>query len=223
MARAVQKRKPAKQMAPAEPRRPQQERGERRVEEILDAAADVIAEVGVEAATTNAIAERAGAAVGSLYHFFPNKDAIVRALAARYEAELREINRASMPAAAEKLTTDLMAEAIIDPLVAFMERNPAYLPVFYATGDPRHPSSLSPDLHQGIVAMVEQLVARRSPTVPVDVRRMKASFSVQLVHRMLEYAWTVPSSARSWVIQELKRILAIHAELYEGGRDPLVK
>ncbi len=106
------------------------------MEEILDAAAEVIAEVGVEAATTNAIAERAGAAVGSLYHFFPNKEAIIRALAARYEAELRDVSRLSMPTAARKLSSALMAEAIIDPVVGFMERHPAYVPVFYATGDP---------------------------------------------------------------------------------------
>ncbi|HSB53997.1 MAG TPA: helix-turn-helix domain-containing protein, partial [Gemmatimonadales bacterium] len=91
MRKAVRSRKPAgKARAAAEPhRQPRQERGERRVEEILDAAAAVIAEGGVEAATTNAIAERAGSSVGSLYHFFPHKDAIVLALAERYEAELR--------------------------------------------------------------------------------------------------------------------------------------
>jgi len=46
---------------------PQQDRGQRRVEKILDAAAEVIAEVGVQAATTNAIAARAETSVGSLY------------------------------------------------------------------------------------------------------------------------------------------------------------
>jgi AcrR family transcriptional regulator len=202
-------------------RQPQQERGERRVGAILDAAAEVIAEVGVEAATTNAIAERAGAAVGSLYHFFPNKEAIIRALAARYEAELREISRQAMPAAAQQLSTALMAEAIIEPLARFMERNPAYLPVFYATADPRHPSCLSVELHQAIVGLVEQLIATRTPSLPPARRQLKANFSVQMVHRMLEYAWSVPVSMRADIIRELKRVLALHAEMIESGRDPL--
>ena len=60
---------------------PVQKRGQQRVEAILDAAEAVFGEMGVDAATTNAIAERAGASVGSLYHFFANKDAILYALA----------------------------------------------------------------------------------------------------------------------------------------------
>src|SRR5512143_1875819 len=133
MAKGVrEKKRPAKPVA--EPRRrPQQERGERRVEELLDAAAEVFAEVGVEAATTNAIAERAGASVGSLYHFFPNKDAIIRALAARYDEEMRRLNQASMPLEAARRPVPDMVEGIVSPLVAFMERNPAYLPIYQAT------------------------------------------------------------------------------------------
>ncbi|MFC6010822.1 TetR/AcrR family transcriptional regulator [Nocardia lasii] len=47
---------------------------------VLDAAAQVFAEHGYPAGTTNRIAERAGVSVGSLYQYFPNKDAILRAL-----------------------------------------------------------------------------------------------------------------------------------------------
>ena len=56
------------------PRRiPIQERGEQRVTELLEAAAAIFAEVGYEAATMRDIAGRAGASIGSLYQFFPNK------------------------------------------------------------------------------------------------------------------------------------------------------
>lgn len=206
----------------APPRRPRQPRGERRVEAILDAAAEVIAEVGVEAATTNAIAERAGAAVGSLYHFFPNKLAIVRALAARYESDMREVVDQAMPAAARQLSTERMAEALVEPIAAYMERNPAYLPVFYASTDPRNPSGTTPGVTQATVGLVEQLIATRAPSVSPALRRFKANFSVQLVHRMLEYAWSVPRPMRGEVIRELKRVLALQsAEMMEHGRAAL--
>jgi hypothetical protein len=61
-------------------RAPQQERGQRRVEQILDAAESVFTESGVDATSMQAIADRAESSVGSLYHFFPNKDAIVLAV-----------------------------------------------------------------------------------------------------------------------------------------------
>lgn len=50
------------------------------VEAIFEAAARVFGESGFEAATTNAIAERAGVSVGSLYQYFPNKRVLLEAL-----------------------------------------------------------------------------------------------------------------------------------------------
>ena len=50
------------------------------VDTILQAAARVLAEEGLGRATTNRIAEVAGVSIGSLYQYFPNKLAIVRAL-----------------------------------------------------------------------------------------------------------------------------------------------
>ena len=68
-------------------RKPQQTRGQQRVEVILAAAETVLGEVGYEAATTNQIAARAGIPIGSLYQFFSNKQAILTALIERqYEA-----------------------------------------------------------------------------------------------------------------------------------------
>ncbi len=63
------------------PRRlPRQERGRRRVAQILDATAELVDTVGPQAVTTNAIARAAGVPIGSVYQFFPNKEAIFHAL-----------------------------------------------------------------------------------------------------------------------------------------------
>lgn len=54
-----------------------------RVQRMLDACADLLDEVGYEALTTTLLAERAGVAIGSVYQFFPDKRAVVQALALR--------------------------------------------------------------------------------------------------------------------------------------------
>src|SRR5262249_26125652 len=69
---------------------PQQQRGERRVAELLEAAALEFADVGYDAATMKAIAERAGASIGSIYQYFPNKQAVIRALRNQYVTEMEE-------------------------------------------------------------------------------------------------------------------------------------
>ena len=68
-------------------RRPVQERSLATVEAILQAAAQVFERHGYAAGTTNRIAERAGVSIGTLYQYFPNKDAILVALVHEHLAE----------------------------------------------------------------------------------------------------------------------------------------
>jgi AcrR family transcriptional regulator len=67
---------------------PKRARGKQRVAELLEAAAAVFAEKGYEAATMTEIAARAGAPIGSLYQFFPVKEALADALVQNYAAML---------------------------------------------------------------------------------------------------------------------------------------
>ena len=73
------------QPKPTSPRKsPRQERSRLTVERILDAAARIFQDQGYAGATTNEIADEAEVSVGSLYQYFPNKDAILVALTRRH-------------------------------------------------------------------------------------------------------------------------------------------
>ena len=63
---------------------PKRERGKQRVAALMDAGAELFAEKGYEATTMTEIASRAGAAIGSLYQFFPSKEALAEALFNRF-------------------------------------------------------------------------------------------------------------------------------------------
>ena len=69
-------------------RRPRQRRSIRTVEAILDAVTDVLVHDGVKAVTTNRIAEAAGLSIGSIYQYFPDKQAIFAALHQRHVEEV---------------------------------------------------------------------------------------------------------------------------------------
>lgn len=64
-------------------RKPSQGRSENTVEAILDGAAHILERLGIDGYTTNAIATRAGVSIGSLYQYFPTKDAVTVALIER--------------------------------------------------------------------------------------------------------------------------------------------
>ncbi|MGY3485880.1 AcrR family transcriptional regulator [Bradyrhizobium sp. USDA 4011] len=72
---------------------PRQARSRATIEAILDAAAHILGERGWAATTTNAVAERAGVSIGSLYQYFPNKLALVEATRRRHFDELLAVLR----------------------------------------------------------------------------------------------------------------------------------
>lgn len=92
-------------------KKPSQRRSQETVRAILDGAARIFEEHGYAAGTTNRIAARAGVSIGSLYEYFPNKDAIVVALAER------EIERER-----ETLLAVLEPASAREPLTALLER-----------------------------------------------------------------------------------------------------
>lgn len=69
-------------------REPRQERSRYKVKLIFEATIRLLEKGGFEALTTNAIAESAGVSIGTLYQFFPNKEAILDSLADRETAEM---------------------------------------------------------------------------------------------------------------------------------------
>src|SRR5258708_20921381 len=87
---------------------PIQERGEQRVAGLLEAAAAIFSEVGYDAATMRDIAKRAGASIGSLYQFFPNKEVVARAIKTQYCQQLKELWANLVPARAKKPTSRLL-------------------------------------------------------------------------------------------------------------------
>src|SRR5262245_5649672 len=65
---------------------PTQQRSRERVERMLAAASELIEKGGSDTMKMSEVAERAGVPIGSLYQFFPDKGAIIRTLAERYNA-----------------------------------------------------------------------------------------------------------------------------------------
>jgi len=79
-------------------KQPLQERSRETVAVILEAAARILEERGLEGYNTNAVAERGGISVGSVYQYFPNKDALTLALIARFEDEILGAARTAVAA-----------------------------------------------------------------------------------------------------------------------------
>jgi AcrR family transcriptional regulator len=89
-------------------KQPKQARSKATVEAILQAAAQVLVDEGYDKASTNRVAKVAGVSVGSLYQYFPNKDAMFLALADEHAGQMISM----LQEMAEKLLTAPIPEAV---------------------------------------------------------------------------------------------------------------
>jgi AcrR family transcriptional regulator len=79
-----------------------QARSRATVEALVEATARILVRDGFDRASTNRIAEEAGVSVGSLYQYFPGKDALVAAVIARHQRELMAIARHALAEIADQ-------------------------------------------------------------------------------------------------------------------------
>ena len=95
---------------------------------LLDATAQVLSEVGVEKLSTNKVASRANVAVGSIYQYFPNKQALIDALVEDRMQRLRELVRTRM-ATLESHTFSAATEAMLRAAIDFLAGEPGLVPI----------------------------------------------------------------------------------------------
>jgi len=160
-------------------RQPKRARGRQRVAALLDAAAVVFAERGYHAATMTEIAARAGAAIGSLYQFFPSKEALAEALLVRYGERLGEALD-QIAARAPALSPAALAQALVELMLALRGERTAVLLLLDALdnrGERRQPlrGRMRRQLAQLLLAVVPGLTPARAETMaPVLQQLLKA-------------------------------------------------
>lgn len=190
-----------------------QERGRRRMEAILDAAEELVAEVGYDQMGMNAIAGRAGISPGSLYQFFRSKTEILDGLLGRYDEVLEGFWGAQL---AEDITTLPLTEVVdrlVDAMVAFKAERPAFWALFHGSMSSEDLASAARRLDERLIARIDGVFAARAPHLADDRRRLITTVAVatakSLMVVIVDRAGTVEQAA---VAGELKRVLIGYLE-----------
>ncbi len=102
---------------------PQQDRSKMTVEAILIAAAHILTEQGYDSASTNRIAQRADVSIGSLYQYFPNKEAITSALREHHVNEMVAIVESALHQSAHQ-PLEVALHQLVKACVAAHALNP---------------------------------------------------------------------------------------------------
>ena len=102
---------------------PRQGRSQATVQAILDATARILVAGGYDRASTNRIALAAGVSIGSLYQYFPSKEALVASLVERHidqmtaviHKKLAELEHADITTAAREIVGAMLDAHLVDP------------------------------------------------------------------------------------------------------------
>jgi AcrR family transcriptional regulator len=162
---------------------PEQSRSAETVRMILEGAARVLEERGLAGYTTNAVAERAGVSVGSVYQYFPGKDALTAALVARETGLLI----AAVHAAAEAATPELGLRRIVQAAVAHQMSRPRLALLLDREENRLQPADSLDAVHRAISDAFLTLLARLEPGPPVAIE-IAAGDLFALVRGMVDAA-----------------------------------
>lgn len=199
-----------------------QQRGLLRVEEVLRAGGALFAEVGYDKTTTNMIAARAGLSPGSLYQFFPNKEAIAQAYAADAVAHLHRVYDGLLAPPAITLPLAAFLATLVDRLLAFNREFPGYFALTLASTISAPLAQALAELQTGVLAHLDTLLAARWPGSTPAQRHLPALVSQRIFVALLPLALESDSDRQRAIGQELKTVLVRYwAPLIATPNDPL--
>lgn len=188
------------------PRR-RQARGERRIEQLLDAAASVFSACGYTASSTNAIARQAGVSPGTLYQFFPNKEAIAVELGSRLTRQMREHSSQALTPENASLSLAELLDAVLDPVIEFNCGNPALLAVLSADDAPGRVAEEHEALHADLLGRTEALLLAYRPDLPAERATHAAAMSLAMFKGGLGLIMGHEGTERAAYTAELKSAL----------------
>lgn len=197
------------------PRR-RQARGERRVAQLLQAAARVFCTQGYTASSTSAIAREAGVSPGTLYQFFPNKEAIAVELSTQLIQEMEAAHGRVFTPENARLPLDRLIDAVTDPFIEFNAAHPAMLALIKG---PDAPGKITEDhdvLHAALVERVTELLAVRKPSLSATERALVAQMSFAMFKTGLDLVAQHEGDERSAFVRELKSMLYRYLAPYVG-------
>ncbi|MEU9210181.1 TetR family transcriptional regulator [Streptomyces sp. NPDC048415] len=209
---------PEKQRAADERPRRRQARGERRIAQLLEAAASVFCTTGYTAASTNAIAREAGVSPGTLYQFFPNKEAIAIELGDRLMHEMRETYGEALAPVDPATPLEQAIGAAVDRFIDFNCEHPVFFALMHGPDIPGRIAEQHDVLHMTLVSRVEALLSSFLPDAPAaDVTRT-AHVCLGIYKAGLELVLAHEGAEQEAYVQELKNVLIRYLQPLVGDR-----
>jgi AcrR family transcriptional regulator len=188
---------------------PTQARSRERLRRVLDAADQVLARDGADAFTTTRIARVAGVPVGSVYRYFPDKEAIVEALAGRYWSEFADLVAATAELDEESPMPD-PAAGVLETLAAGFRGRPGFLALWYGGLRTERIRDATRPTREEIAASVQRILAVHWPDAPAHDRAAAARMVVVAGDGLLREAFRASRGGDAALLAESRLMLGAY-------------
>jgi AcrR family transcriptional regulator len=182
---------------------PAQARSRERLARILRAADDVLAAGGVGTFTLGAVADEAGVPVGSIYHFFADKDALVDALAIVAWSTFAERIRAVADRAPE-LTLEEAVAATVDVLQSGLRDARGFRALWYGPLRTQRVRDATRPTRQAFVVEVRRVLGAHWTTADAADLELAAQMTVLIGDGLLREAFRVDPEGDPTLLRELQ-------------------
>ncbi len=185
---------------------PVQERSNDTVQQILAAASALLGRMPLHHITTSRIAAAAGISIGGLYRFFPDKQAIIDAIAVSAVEEFRAALETAL-AATGGVDPKQFLDLVIDAYVAFLDTRPDFRAIALGAhiGAATRERQLAAE--SGPAALVKSFIAGLGMDTSGELN-LKIRVATETGDRLIAFAYAQPSrEERDRVIAEMKRLL----------------
>jgi AcrR family transcriptional regulator len=197
---------------------PQQDRSRDKLRRVLDAADGLLAREGGDALVTTRVAAAAGIAVGSLYAYFPDKEAIVEALALRYWGEI-ERRIAAVVEADEREPLPDPTGALLDTVAEGFGASPGFRALWFSGLRTERLRDSTRPLRIMVGTLIERVLAVHWPHADPAERATVARMYVLAGDGLLREAFRLDPDGDVTVLLEGHRMLDAYiiARLGEAG------
>ena len=197
-----------KRASPLSPRsKPSQDRSRERTQKILDATAKLLDEVGFDGLTTILVAKELNISVGSLYHYFPNKHAILFALGKSWLAEMTLALEDTAALELEQLTLEQFVSHAIDRMFKVYQTRYDILPLAQALWAIPELRALDEEHDDLFISKMTQMFKRIGFKQGGDELVRLGRFYLETMHAMMLVIVNQPGQRGTDTYNDLKRVL----------------
>nr|WP_277608393.1 TetR/AcrR family transcriptional regulator [Microbulbifer elongatus] len=201
-------------------REPVQARARERARQILDTTGQLLERVGLNDLTTILIAKELGVSVGSVYHYFPNKHAILYAMGEQWLASLTERLDELAASDLERLSLREFLDDLLTRWVSVYREQRGLLPLVQAMWGVPELHELDKRHDELVISHLVDMFRRLGFTCPPNESNRLARATLETCHAMLLVVVNQAEVRAARTREDLLNMLTVLLEAHRNDETP---